>query len=352
MKKKVLSAIAVVCIVCTMILIGNGIDLSPTSYNSGDGFRRAELQNKNPYAIFGIDAVVLMTEAERNSDHILEIVNDDPNDPVSRMELDMRTGVTRLFDKDGNLTQERLLDAKEKARWLKQDRFAEKYYSHSPYSYAIGNPVRFIDINGDSISVDEQYRDQYNSSLSDVFGVHASNFSYTESGMLVYSGNSQDLNRQQRKILKGMSKVMAESTITEIHYTDTHTMTDNAGNKTSINLKGLRSDGVAILGSENNMDRNYIVISPTPSPTINVDVVTDAYYSYDPLVPGGPARFQSATVPTNSTDLMFHELGHVVYQGRTQDRVLDFNNIVRTQIGLPKRPYDETHNRKVRQGMY
>ncbi|MDR2409489.1 MAG: RHS repeat-associated core domain-containing protein [Bacteroidales bacterium] len=38
-------------------------------------------------------------------------------------------------------------------RWFVIDRFAEKYYSLSPYSYAALNPVNNIDVNGDSVRV-------------------------------------------------------------------------------------------------------------------------------------------------------------------------------------------------------
>jgi len=31
------------------------------------------------------------------------------------------------------------------------DRFAEKYYNFSPYSYGAGNPIKYIDVNGDSL---------------------------------------------------------------------------------------------------------------------------------------------------------------------------------------------------------
>jgi RHS repeat-associated protein len=34
--------------------------------------------------------------------------------------------------------------------WNAVDRFAEKYHSISPYSYTAGNPIKYIDINGDS----------------------------------------------------------------------------------------------------------------------------------------------------------------------------------------------------------
>ena len=42
---------------------------------------------------------------------------------------------------------------KEGRIFLQQDRFAEKYYSLSPYQYAAGNPIKNVDINGDSLWV-------------------------------------------------------------------------------------------------------------------------------------------------------------------------------------------------------
>jgi RHS repeat-associated protein len=39
------------------------------------------------------------------------------------------------------------------ARFTTQDRFSEKYYGMSTMGYAAGNPVKFIDVNGDSLDV-------------------------------------------------------------------------------------------------------------------------------------------------------------------------------------------------------
>ncbi len=38
-------------------------------------------------------------------------------------------------------------------RFHTQDRFAEKYYGLSPYNYIAGNPIKYTDINGDSIII-------------------------------------------------------------------------------------------------------------------------------------------------------------------------------------------------------
>jgi RHS repeat-associated protein len=38
-------------------------------------------------------------------------------------------------------------------RFWQLDRFADKYYSLSPYQYTAGNPVKYVDINGDSLYV-------------------------------------------------------------------------------------------------------------------------------------------------------------------------------------------------------
>jgi len=43
-------------------------------------------------------------------------------------------------------------------RWGNVDRFAEKYSSLSPYNYVANNPLMFIDINGDSLYVENTYR--------------------------------------------------------------------------------------------------------------------------------------------------------------------------------------------------
>ncbi|SFF60463.1 RHS repeat-associated core domain-containing protein [Thermoflexibacter ruber] len=44
-------------------------------------------------------------------------------------------------------------------RFFKVDRFAEKYYNFSPYQYAANNPIKYIDVNGDSIWISHNGQD-------------------------------------------------------------------------------------------------------------------------------------------------------------------------------------------------
>jgi len=228
---------------------------------------------------------------------------------------------------------------------LSIDPLCEKYYWISPYTYCANNPIRFIDLRGDSISVAEEHRTQFSSSLNSVFGEHAKGFSYTSTGMLTYSGSTRGMSRDQKIALEGLTSVMNENTITNVVFGESAQVTDNNGN--SLTLKASDGGGaVIVLASENpNFSQNTIVVDPSIS-TLSVNAVTSAYY-ITPIDPSNGARFESKTVQTNPTDAVFHELGHVVHQGKSQDKVINYNNRVRNIIGLPRRPMDETHNRTV-----
>ena len=230
--------------------------------------------------------------------------------------------------------------------WMSVYRFAEKYPATSGYNYAINNPVRYIDINGDSIRVSSENRELFNKTLKDVFGEFSFKFSYTQSDMLVFSGENKGMGKAQRKVFKRLKEVMYSKTITNIQYGKDTQITDRYGNKSS--FKAESGGGAAtLLASENeNYNQNFIVIDPNKTIGETMEV-TDAYYK-EPIDPQNGARLKKVTFQTNQTDLTFHEIGYVVYEGKGQHKVLDFNNIVRGILQLPKRQYDETHNYKVR----
>jgi len=206
-------------------------------------------------------------------------------------------------------------------------------------------------MHGDSINVAEGYnREQFNNSLKAIYstGDYFQNFSYTSTGMLTFNGSTEGMTKEQKEVLGGMSKVMNESTITNVVYGESTQITDNNGNTTTINASKGGGALTVLVGENPNLSQNTVLISPSIPSEITVMAVTPAYY-LSPIDPANGARFKETTVQTNVNDATFHEIGHVIYKGQTQNKVIDFNNTIRTILNLPKRPYDETHNRNVRQ---
>jgi hypothetical protein len=154
---------------------------------SGKSYRSTQKLCSSPYAVFGDSSVTLMTEQERTQSHLLEIGG------TSKLILDMKTGVVKIYNKTGELVHTLLLDADEIARFMTQDRFAEKYHSMSPYQYAANNPIRFIDVNGDSINVASvQQYDKDNGTnylkiiIDDLQNQTGLTYTVTSTGQLVY----------------------------------------------------------------------------------------------------------------------------------------------------------------------
>lgn len=63
-------------------------------------------------------------------------------------------------------------------RWDRVDRFAEKYYSVSPYAYCANNPMMFVDEHGDSIIIDKYGENLHrNGSSNNVYVQEGKSFS-------------------------------------------------------------------------------------------------------------------------------------------------------------------------------
>ena len=229
-------------------------------------------------------------------------------------------------------------------RTTTQDPLAEKYYETSPYAQWGNNPVRYIDVNGDSISVSQENRVQFSNSLNAIFGNYSQDFSYTSTGMLTYNGSTKGMSKNQKATLKGMQKVMNETTTTNIVFGESVQIINNNGNTKTLYASDGGGAFISLASENSNYSQNTILVNPAISQT-TVNLVTDAYY-ITPIDPANGARFKGVTtIQTNVTDATFHEIGHVIYQGQAQDKVLDYNNNIRKILGFPKRFPDEEHNR-------
>jgi RHS repeat-associated protein len=261
----------------------------------------------------------------------------------------------------------RMLDA-QIGRFFTQDRYAEKYYAGSPYSYAANNPIMFIDVNGDSINVAEQYRGQFGQALESVFGANSKNFSYNTSGNLIYNGDTKSFSKEELAVFNQMNGVMSESTITNLIYESSYTFKDKEGNSITIDPSKSGGEGTLVAKENPTLTKNYIIIDPKAATTLTgVYEVTDGYYNHKRNgtlpSPTDPPNFNiNNSVTTSPGNLTLHGIGHIINGGKRQDRVLDFDNATRainktknadgtfSPSPLTPRKYDESHNKTVIKG--
>jgi hypothetical protein len=122
-------------------------------------FRNVEQTNLSPYAMFGDSSVVLLTDAEKYGRQFIEIFNTDKLSEIYKIEFDQKAQKIRFYNKKGKLLKEELLAPEMIAKFLAVDPRAEKYAGWSPYNYVMGNPIRNIDPNGDTVRIVGTNRD-------------------------------------------------------------------------------------------------------------------------------------------------------------------------------------------------
>ena len=232
------------------------------------------------------------------------------------------------------------------ALWLSTDPLQGKYPGMSPYNYCAGNPVKLVDPDGKVIKVAKKYQEQYINTLIAVFREKSDRFSFNEEGILQFNGKTKDMTIEQTVVAKGIQKVIKQSTTTNVVYEESYGVPLNNGGTINVNTTEFGGACAILAGETEGLDENYIVINPVQPKEIKVNLVTDSYYSHDMTKP----RFKSSTVATNLADATYHEIGHVIYEGKSQDKVISYQNSARRSMGMPKREYDETHNCKVRKG--
>ncbi len=230
--------------------------------------------------------------------------------------------------------------------WSSMDPYAERYPHLSPYCSFACNPIRYTDETGGVITVvSAEDQKKFYDAMAKLFNDKAGNFSFNSDGQLQYNGDTKGLSRNQKNVLKGLRKVMDSKENTTISFGKSITIKDENGNDVKFNAS---ADGGAftILQAEAiekgfDVSTNIILIDPDVIST-QVDAVTDASYGdWSDLSLG--VKLETVDVLLNVPDMISHEIGHVLYAGETQDKVIDFNNKARKILGLPKRRYDIKH---------
>ena len=109
---------------------------------------KGQSKDENPYAIFGGNPYVAGCQTENK--FIIENISDKSG--VSKIEHNPITGQVLLRNSIDQIIKEIQLQNIESG-WHSMDPLAEKYYSISPYVYCANNPIRYVDLRGDSLTL-------------------------------------------------------------------------------------------------------------------------------------------------------------------------------------------------------
>jgi len=343
-------------IILSLVLIFLGISCQETS--TPELMVRYENNPLRPYEIFGDSSSIILTESEQDEEYKLIIFNENKSKEWSKLELEFKTGLAKMYDHNSIVIDTFIVPPQSFARFLSMDKLDHKYPNLNPYNYVANSPIKNIDPDGDSIAVAQKYRDYFNQALQSVFGQVANQFSYTNTGMLKFDGDPKDLPKKERALLKKIDKTMTEEMVTEFVYKTTFELTDNRGNKTTLTSAEAGGE-MTLLAQESNglLTKNYVIVDPNSTMKGIIYETLPAYYTEEPPSISHP-HFNPNEIETSRETRTFHGLGHVIYGGKSQDKVIDFDNQARslnkiqnpdgtfTAEPLSKRKYDQTHNNK------
>ena len=171
-------------------------------------------QNENPFAKYGYDVLT----ATSSKGEFTEFHDQTDIVDIGSVLFNRHTNeIVKVLDKD-----ETTIDISSATAAMSIDPLCEKYYWISPYVYCANNPIRFIDLRGDSISVAEEHRAQFRSDLENTFGNKASSLTFNSSGNLVLDGKEKDftkgMTKDQKNAYKGLKKAMNNKETVSVEY--------------------------------------------------------------------------------------------------------------------------------------
>ena len=273
-----------------------------------------------------------------------KVMNTDRNSKIRYVELDKNNLSVNLFNDEGSIIKTVQLNPDDK-KFTTMDRFAEKYYSISPYAYCANNPLKYIDPTGDTIQVmDNGVNYYYQQDRSGNYGF------YDVSGN-AYSGNSffiRDLSTALTTLgtsTEGMAIITELQTSTNMFTIQQAVEIDGTGNKF------IPNDIPKAYANQTRTDPAYATsYAAITTAGVNLSGGSGGIVKWNPL--GG--NVQTATgVDFNPATNLGHELAHGVdaNQGKSDDRLhngLSRNewqgtyreNLIRSQLpGVPARTH-------------
>jgi len=240
--------------------------------------------------------------------------------------------------------------ALDRGQFTTMDRFAEKYYSYSNYSYAANNPILFIDVNGDSLKVNDigkfnlDMKYQFGAT-NNFFGINENgNISMTKEGMETFTQLAiEDPNNPLFASLGGMISVINSDVMTNVVYSD-DIIKDGNGNPLSANhvstgqaKTGIRASdtgGEFTLTTADNkgLKSNHIFVNPARNHISTINTLKQDYTVQDII---NHTEYNTIINKQPRHTSLMHGIGHVLYKSSSQQsKVIMYDNFNRKLSGV------------------
>lgn len=216
-------------------------------------------------------------------------------------------------------------------RFLSPDPLAHKAPHLSPFAHCANNALNLLDPTGMKIKVPVEDQDFLISTLKNVLGVYSDIFYFDKDGFLIYNQTQTIDDQSVAEIVGGIKTIIDQQEETLIIYDKPlDKKVDELDDSYTPHKEG--GEGTLLIGEISGIDKNYVLID---SHVNGLSIMTKSQLL------GGleiPVHFESS-----KDDLLFHGLGHVLYKGQSQDKVVDFHNVARSLLHLSPLPYYHDH---------
>ena len=169
---------------------------------------------QNPFAGYGYDVqVVTLSNGQFDESH-----DNDRVVEIGSVRFDTKTG--KIIGAAENDTVVNVPDPQIVSRFISIDPLAEKYYSISPYAYCANNPIKFVDLKGDSLTLAGTLSDvqsSINVANNAMGGFYTASVDNSGRVSLTSTGQQGTMNSTQQAFFNEMSRIVGDPNMVNVN---------------------------------------------------------------------------------------------------------------------------------------